>query len=67
MVLDRSQLLAKGAPGQVMTQEMMDRIYGDTCQVKDFNGLKIMVPGTVDPQSTNVVAFPGTRKGIHQK
>ncbi|MCG8551118.1 MAG: ABC transporter ATP-binding protein [Desulfobacterales bacterium] len=67
VVLDRSQLLAKGPPGQVMTQEMMDRIYGDTCQVKDFNGLKIMVPGTVDPQSANVVAFPGTRKGIHQK
>ncbi len=67
VVLDRSQLIAKGAPGQVMTQEMMDRIYTDTCQVKDLNGLKIMVPGTVDLQSTNVVAFPGTRKGIHQK
>ncbi len=67
VVLDKSQLVAKGAPGQVMTQEMMDRIYGDTCQVKDFNGLKIMVPGTVDSQTTNVVAFPGNRKGIHRK
>jgi iron complex transport system ATP-binding protein len=67
VVLDKSELLAKGDPDQVMTQEMMNRIYGDTCRVKDLNGLKIMVPGTVDTQTTNVVAFPGNRKGTHHK
>lgn len=67
VVLDKSGLLAKGPPGQVMTQEMMDRIYGDVCRVKDLNGLKIMVPGRVDTGTTNIVAFPGNRKGIHHK
>ncbi len=67
VVLDRSGLLAKGPPGQVMTQEMMDRIYGDACRVWNINGLKIMVPGTMDTGTTNIVAFPGNRKGIHHK
>nr|WP_321402218.1 ABC transporter ATP-binding protein [uncultured Desulfobacter sp.] len=67
VVLDRSGLVAKGPTGQVMTQEMMDRIYNETCQVKEVNGLKIMVPGTVDTQTTNVVAFPRNPKGIHHK
>ncbi len=67
VVLDKSGLLAKGTPGQVMTQEMMDRIYGDVCRVKELNGLKIMVPGRVDTGTTNIVAFPGNRKGIHHK
>jgi len=64
VVLDKSGLVAKGSTGQVMTQEMMNRIYKDTCQVKEVNGLKIMVPGTMDTQPTNVVAFPGNSKGI---
>jgi len=67
VVLDRSGLLAKGNPGRIMTQEMMDHIYGETCRVKDLNGLKIMIPGKMNTQATNVVAFPGNRKGIHHK
>jgi iron complex transport system ATP-binding protein len=67
VVLDKSGLVAKGSTGQVMTQEMMNRIYKDTCQVKEVNGLKIMVPGTVDTQPANVVAFPGNSKGIRRQ
>ena len=67
VVLGRSGLLAKGDPGQIMSQQMMDRIYSDTCRVKDLNGLKIMVPRGVAEETDNVVAFPGNRKGIKQR
>lgn len=67
VVLDKSGLFAKGPPGQVMTQEMMDHIYGNACRVKDIDGLKIMVPGEVDTRTTNIVAFPENRKGIYHK
>ena len=63
VILDRSGLLAKGPPGQVMTQDMMDHIYGDACRVRDINGLKIMVPGKVNTGTPHVAASPpGTEK-----
>ncbi|WP_321492081.1 ABC transporter ATP-binding protein [uncultured Desulfobacter sp.] len=67
VILDSSGILARGKPGQVMTQEMMDRIYGNSCKVKELNGLKIMVPGKVAAQPANIVTFPGNRKGTHHK
>ena len=50
MVLNHTGLIAKGPPKQVMDQEMMNHIYGNTCRVKDVDGLKIMVPKRVAQQ-----------------
>ncbi|MBU0969703.1 MAG: ABC transporter ATP-binding protein, partial [Proteobacteria bacterium] len=44
VVLGSSGVLAQGDPGLVLCQELMDRIYENTCQVKQLGDLKIIVP-----------------------
>ncbi len=64
MVLNDAGLLAKGCPGQVMDQQMMDQIYENTCRVKDVDGLKIMIPKGVTQNRGKIVDFP---KGPERK
>ena len=62
VVLDSSGILAKGDPSQVLCQEIMNRIYKDTCRVKEIDGLKMMIPRGVMPKKNKVVTFPGNLK-----
>ena len=63
VVLGRFGVLAQGPPGQVLSQELMDRIYENTCQVRQVDGLKIMVPKGLKPAQNKVLEFPKNLKG----
>lgn len=56
-------LLAKGDPKEVISQNLMDTIYPDTCQVKDDENFKMVVPSGLTRDPVNVVKFPLNSKG----
>lgn len=44
VVLGNGRVLAKGDPARILSQDLMDRIYRDTCRVEEGRSLKIILP-----------------------
>jgi len=44
VVMDRGGLVAKGQPQQVISEELLGRIYSDICSVGSLNRLKMVYP-----------------------
>ncbi len=63
VVMGPSGIMAQGAPGDVVTQKLMNQIYEDTCQVKTVENLKMVMPSGLPWNTGGVVPFPMNRKG----
>jgi iron complex transport system ATP-binding protein len=63
VVLGPLGLLAKGDPREVISQNLMDTIYPNTCQVKDNENFKMVVPSGLTRDPAKVVKFPLNPKG----
>ena len=48
LILGPGGLVAQGRPRSIMTQEVMDRIYDQTCQMKPLDHTRIVLPKGVD-------------------
>lgn len=44
VVLGQGRVMAKGDPARILSQDLLDRIYRDTCQVEETRALKIILP-----------------------
>ena len=44
VMMNRDGIAARGAPRQVMTQEVLDKIYRDVCHVTEIHGRTVILP-----------------------
>ena len=47
VVLNNSQVVAKGTPSTVLSQEMMDLIYRGSCQVRELEDVRMILPKNI--------------------
>lgn len=57
VVLNGNGIEAQGPPAQIISQELMDTIYHNTCRVKDMDGFRMVVPSGVVREQTEF-CFP---------
>jgi iron complex transport system ATP-binding protein len=59
VVLNDTEVAATGSPATVLCQEMMDTIYQGSCQVRDLEDIKMILPKGVthkQPAPREIVA-----------
>ncbi|SMC99524.1 iron complex transport system ATP-binding protein [Desulfocicer vacuolatum DSM 3385] len=60
VVLGNSGLIANGDPDRVLCQDLMDKIYENTCLVRDLEDMKMIVPKGLNRHRAQIIDFPIT-------